>query len=169
MFRKKKLSQVQATTDAIKKTFDSFTDTLLSRVSREFKEQAQDVLNAEDTLDYLRKELESTSEQKRKAEDDLAKARSKARVEETEWKALLQLRQDKMDVELEKRELAIEREHLSKEMDLLKSNHGAQLEAIEKQGQRLDEFMEKVMDKLTYIRQFEGPGPDDVKIDHYGK
>jgi hypothetical protein len=100
-----------------------------------------DVLKAEDSVVRL-------NEQIRELEDELAKLKSKKRLEDAEFKGLIKLREDRLNLDLEKKSVALDKEYSKKEMELLKKGHEQHVQAIADQTLRLDKFMEDAMDCL---------------------
>jgi hypothetical protein len=135
----------------------AFSDEVVKNIKTKILDEAvamgqrsmTEVLEAKDSIDLLLR-------QKTALENEVDKLKSKARLEEAEFKGLMKLREDRLSLDLEQKAVELEKEHTAKEMALLKDSHTTQLRAIEEQSKRLDMFMEKVMDKLTYIREFIG-------------
>lgn len=142
--------------DAVREIADNVRRDVLNGTLKGIDSKMKTILDAEDSIVRLKKE-------KAELEDVIAKLKSKARIEETEIKALLKVTEEKASIEAQKKELDLERDFQKKHAQMTNDYHKDLAEGIAAERKRLDEFMDKVMDRLTNINNKELSG-EKVKV-----
>jgi hypothetical protein len=137
--------------DVVRNITDDIRAELVGTTVNEVEQKMKAILEAEDSIVRLNKE-------KAVLEETIAKLKSKARIEETEIKALLKVTEEKASIEAQKKELDLQKEFQDKAAELTNAYHKDLAEGIAAERKRLDEFMDKVMDRLTNINNKELSG-----------
>ena len=135
---KKKDDQVEVVNDVVSEVVDGLRSHLLGEILGEVEVKMKQVMNNQDAVFMLKAE-------KQHLEEEIAKLKSRARLEETEFKGLIKLREDRLNLDLEKKSVAMEKDFNAKEMTLLKQGHEQHVKAIAEQSDRLDKFMKEAM------------------------
>ncbi|MBU1235097.1 MAG: hypothetical protein KKC77_19590, partial [Proteobacteria bacterium] len=101
---KKKNDQVEVVNDIVTDVTDGIRSHLLGEILGEVEQRIKVVMNDQDALFMLKAE-------KQRLEEEIAKLKSRARLEETEFKGLIKLREDRLNLDLEKKSVAMEKEY----------------------------------------------------------
>jgi len=87
----------------------------------------------------------------RTLKDELAELKTKKVMEEREIKHLVKLKEEKLDIENQKKVLTLDKKYSDKTMELQKSYHEKQIKDIQEARKEMREVYEKIMERLPNI------------------
>jgi hypothetical protein len=156
-----KLVMENAITQAVMEIREKVVDDAKEGATKSVRE----VMNAKDSVVRLKQEKIELEEEKAKIERELKKLKSDKKVEETEIKALVKVTREKADLEFQQKEIGLQKEFNQKELELTIKFQQDLLDAIKEERIRLDEFMDKVMLRLTRVNNREIVGEREIAKD----
>lgn len=116
----------------------------------ELIQEAKDLIGPAEDIGALKKELK---------ELQLTKT-----MEQREIEHLVKLKEEKLDVEHQKKTLVLQGQFQKKEMDLQTEYHGKVMDELKEYNKRQDKFFEQVMERLPNVSAHIG-GPQNGKVE----
>ena len=99
----------------------------------------------------LQKELSQLQSEVRAKKDELASLKSEIKLEKTEMEHLVALKEQRMEVDFEKKTVELEKEYQNKEIALLKDKFSSVQEAIEKQQKKQERVFDTILKALPNV------------------
>ena len=157
MFGKKKdLRQIknEILGDVADNIVEQVKDKILAEAVAMSERSMTEVLNATDSIERIKQE-------KLQVEEELTKLKSKKKIEETEIKTLIKVTQEKAELDMQRRELELDKQYVQKELEAVKKYHEELGAAVSKERDKMERFMSEVMARLTNIDNKEG---QEIKV-----
>jgi vacuolar-type H+-ATPase subunit I/STV1 len=120
---------------------EAVQDGILCRAIDGAVDSVRKILEEEESVIRLKK-------QKSELEEQVSKLKSKAKIEETEIKTLIKVAEEKKNLELERKELELMKQFQQQEVDMVKQYHTDLAKAVDKERNKMETFMTKVMDQF---------------------
>lgn len=108
-------------------------------------------LNAKDKLDAEQKSAGPTEEEVKKLKEDIAQKEMEYRIKEQEIEALVKIKQQKDEIELEKKKVAVCAEYQKKEMELINKHHENALKLLDEAKKELGAIYKDIIARLPNV------------------
>ncbi|MHA2350329.1 MAG: hypothetical protein ACXADL_11955 [Candidatus Thorarchaeota archaeon] len=142
MFKFRKVDRAESfVTAMLEKMTTNLKEDIVANVLDGCDRKLAAVMEAEDTVSTL-------TRAKTKLEAEIAKLRSQHKIEETEIKTLIKVAEEKNALELERKTLALQKVALEDKARQDEKYHKELAAAIEKERDKMETFMAKVMDQF---------------------
>ena len=147
MFGKKE-KFIEAELNAIKAQAEHMSDAIVEKVRGGVVDSVRKLINEQDTVTELRKEIAGLIGEKTELEAMVEGHKSKQRIQETEWKHALKMKEEKNALGIDRKEVELEGKFVGKEMELLKKHQEKLLALIKDNEKKQEKFFQDIMDRL---------------------
>lgn len=104
-----------------------------------------------DDISKLSSQVKSLKKQKEELQDEVRSAKKEKEMEELELKHLIAMKEERMQLDIEKKTVELEKTYQTKEMELIKSNFKEVLNTIDKSTKDTKDLFTAIMKVLPNV------------------
>jgi vacuolar-type H+-ATPase subunit I/STV1 len=134
-----------------KNSLKELKDAVISSVSdavssalRGFKNEEEEVIKLTQLINGLKKQVRTTK-------DELEEVKLTKKIESRDIEHLVKMKEEKQTIELQKKEIELQKQYNDKEMSLLKDHHAKTLNLIEQTKKEFQGLYQQIIDRLPNV------------------
>ena len=130
-----------------KGTKSNINDLVIASMKQVFEDATKDSKN----LIQLQGQVSHLTEERRNFKDELADIRKQKELEKIEIEHLVALKEERLKLQIDQKEVALEKVFQAKELELRKQSYVDMVKGIEKAGDDMKEIYNKIMERLPNV------------------
>jgi hypothetical protein len=128
-------------------TKSNINDLVMASMKQVFEEATRDSKN----LVQLQNQISTLTEERRTLKDELADIRKQKELEKIEIEHLVALKEERLKLQIDQKEVALEKIFQAKELELRKQAYDDMVKRIEKAGNDMKEIYTEIMNRLPNV------------------
>jgi hypothetical protein len=128
-------------------TKSNINDLVMASMKQVFEDATKDSKN----LVQLQNQISTLTEDRRTLKDELADIRKQKELEKIEIEHLVALKEERLKLQIDQKEVALEKIFQAKELELRKQAYDDMVKRIEKAGGDMKEIYNKIMERLPNV------------------
>ena len=136
---------------AMESLLESWEERIINRSRETLRTQLADFYNQQDKVPELKRQINNLEDQKAKLDRQIDTQQKKKKMFEEEIAHQIRILEEKQGIEIQKKELELQKQYLEDKLELTGAHHKEQMEALEKNAEKTEQVLEAVMSLLPNV------------------